>query len=318
MNILVTGGSGFVGKAVVRELRRAGHEVTILTRRPASGPVQSGITLVRGDLTSAGAIADLIAEHGFHGICHLAGLTGIRDSFRRPTTYFDVNVGGTVNLLKAVRAGHARTGAPARVVFASSRAVYARSDNAPVPETHPAIPATPYGVTKRAVEQLLDFESQSGVLGATTLRCFNVSGGAPGITDSDTQRLIPRLVGAIAGKLPPATLGSPGNRRDFVHVMDVGRAFAAAIERVEPGMCRVYNLGTGIGTSIGEIVALLEQVAGRAVPRATTFADDAPDPDAGIADISLIRRELGWVPTMSIEALAHDAWYFAEAGSSER
>jgi UDP-glucose 4-epimerase len=318
VNILVTGGSGFVGRAVVQALRRAGHEVTVLTRQPASGLVQNGIRMVRGDLTSAETVADLIDVHGPAAICHLAGLTGIRDSFTRPTAYFDVNVGGTVNLLKAVRARHARTDVPTRIVFASSRAVYVNTDDAPIPETHPAVPTTPYGITKRVVEQLLGFESPSGALGATTLRCFNVAGGAPGIVDADAQRLIPRLVGALARKLPPVQLSLPGNRRDFVHVMDVGRAFVAAIDHVQPGTSRIYNVGTGTSTSYGEVVALLEQVAGQAIPRQAVSAAGAPDTDAGTADISLIHRDLGWAPTLTIEAIVRDAWHFAQAGSSER
>src|SRR5690348_18010895 len=122
MIVLVTGGSGFVGRAVVRELQQRGAAVHVLTRRPASEAPPGPATVVCGDLMSAAACADLIAENDFDGICHLAGLTGIRDSFRRPVAYFDVNVGGSVNLLRAVQARHARTGRPTRIVFASSRA----------------------------------------------------------------------------------------------------------------------------------------------------------------------------------------------------
>ena len=318
MNVLVTGGSGFVGRAVVRELRRRGHDVTVLTRQVSSGKFGSGITLVRADLTSAGDITDLVSGHGFDGICHLGGLTGIRDSFIRPATYFDVNVGGAVNLLKGVRVRYRRTGTPTAIVFASSRAVYAPTPEVPIAETHPAIPASPYGVTKRAVEQLLDFEKSSGGLGATILRCFNVAGGAEGIVDSDEDRLIPRLIGAIDKRLPPVQLGSLRNRRDFVHVMDVARAFAAGLDRVETGTCRVYNVGTGHATMLGEVLALLEQVSGKTVPRDMQGADGPPDTHQGVADISLIRADLGWAPTLNIKQIVCDSWKFSQMSSPER
>jgi UDP-glucose 4-epimerase len=313
VKVLVTGGSGFIGRAVVRELRRLDHAVTVLTRQPAGGLGGSDVTVMRGDLTSPATISSLMSGPGFEGVCHLAGLTSIRDSFTQPTAYFDVNVGGTVGLLKAVRAWHARAGIPARLVFASTRAVYGKPGNISVPEVHPAIPGTPYGLSKRVTEQLLGFESGTHVLGATTLRCFNVAGGARGNVDGDTRRVIPRLVGVMAGKLPELRSMASLSRRDFVHVTDAGRAFAIALGHVEPGTSRIYNLGSGTSTAFGEIIALLERAAGRRLPRAAEFAEEPGDSDGAVADISLIGRELGWSPRLAIDAIVQDAWQFAEA-----
>jgi UDP-glucose 4-epimerase len=314
MKILVTGGTGFIGRAVVRELRLANHEVTVLTRQIAGDLDWSDVTFTRGDLTLPATVSALINEHEFEGVCHLAGLTGIRDSFARPTEYFDINVGGTVNLLKAARTWNARSGIPARIVFASSRAVYEKTSESPLSETHPAVPVTPYGLTKRVVEQLLDFESDLQALGATTLRCFNVAGASQGNVDTDTRRLIPRLVGAMAGRLPPLESLSPSSRRDFVHVTDAGRAFAMAIEHVKPGTSRVYNLGSGVSTPIGDVVTLLEQVTGTKLPLTAAFAEEAGDSEGVVADISLIGRELGWSPTLTVGEIVRDAWHFAESG----
>ncbi len=313
MKILVTGGSGFIGRAVVRELRHVNHEVTVLTRQPAGDLGGSDVTRIQGDLTSPATVSALIDEHEFEGICHLAGLTSIRDSFAQPAAYFDVNVGGTVNLLKAAQAWQVRTGMPTRIVYASSRAVYEGTDDSPIPETHPASPATPYGLTKRVVEQLLDFESRSQALGATILRCFNAAGGIRGVVDADMRRLIPCLVAVMAGRLPPLESLAPGSRRDFVHVADAARAFAMAIDQVKPGTSRVYNLGSGASTPFGDVVARLEQAAGRKLPRAASFTEEAGDPGTGFADISLIGRELGWSPELTVDAIVRDAWYFAEA-----
>jgi len=318
MNVLVTGGLGFVGSAVVQELRQANHRVTILTRRAVSGHSSSEITLVQGDVTVADGVNHLINKEGFDGICHLAGLTGIRDSFARPANFFDVNVGGTVNLLKAVRTRYDRTGIATPIVFASSRAVYADTFDMPVSEAHPATPTTPYGLTKRVVEQLLGFESSLKVTGAVALRCFNISGGAPGIVDTDTQRLIPRLVGALAGNLPPPPLASGRSQLDLVHVIDVGRAFAKALDHAAPGDFHIYNVGSGATTSLEEVISLLEHSAGRMIPRGTGVSVKYSNYGAVAADISMIRDDLGWAPTLDVQTIMHDAWTYAEAGSSQR
>ena len=161
--------------------------------------------MVRGDLSCAETVDQLVSQLDFEGICHLAGLTSIRDSLSHPTMYFDVNMGIAVNILKAVRSRYVRTGRPTRIVFASTRAVYARAKDELVAEAYPAAPASPYGVTKRAVEQLMEFESSSEMIGAVILRCFNVSGADRGIVDRQ-PRLIPNLIGAIKGDASAGTV----------------------------------------------------------------------------------------------------------------
>jgi UDP-glucose 4-epimerase len=316
VKVLVTGGLGFVGRAVVRELRQVGHDVTVLTRQPAGQPGPDGARLVRADLTCAAAIADLIGSDAFDGICHLAGRTSIRDSYSQATAYFEANLVGTVNLLKAVLARYAKTGAPTRIAFASSSAVYATRQE-PLAETDPVLPASPYGVTKLTAEQLLEFESRTGALGVATLRAFNVSGGAPAIADPDNDRLVPRLVEAIKGMLPMPELVPRTSRWDFVHVLDVGRAFAAALEQAEPGVSRVYNVGTGVGTTAGQLAAVIEEAAGRKMPSPLTLSRDDPDGASWVADISLIRRDLGWTPRFGIDAIVGDAWQFADGGGEQ-
>jgi UDP-glucose 4-epimerase len=315
MKILLTGGTGFIGRAVTRELHQREHDVVVLTRGAAGtipvGDLGGHAKMVSGDLTDAAAMAELIETHSFDGICHLGGLTGIRDSYTRPTAYFDVNVGGTANLLKALHGRYSRTGACTSFVFASSRAVYARTGSARIAESQLAAPSDPYGVTKRSAEQLLEFETSSGVLGTTILRCFNVSGAAPGIVDSDADRLVPRLIGAITGELPPVHLISPASLLDFVHVIDIGRAFALAMENTGPGRYATYNVGTGSATSIAEVVALFERVSGKPIPMEDRPADISADRTTCIADISLIRAELDWSPERDITAIVHDAWHFA-------
>jgi UDP-glucose 4-epimerase len=169
--ILVTGGLGFLGRAVTLDLRDAGHVVTVLSRR-------TDPTAVTGDVRDRARMRELIAAGGYDSVCHLAALTRPRDSVADPLTYFDVNVAGTLNLLLAVE--------PAtRFVFVSTNQVCGSRHAEPLHEDLPPGPESPYAAAKLAAEQLVGAYAATGAIGAVTLRLFNIAGAMAGVTDTD-------------------------------------------------------------------------------------------------------------------------------------
>lgn len=298
MRILITGAAGFIGRAVTRELGLAGHELTLITHRrkpPADVPTRCG------DIRDADFVGEAVQASRPEGICHLAALTGVRDSECRVMDFFDVNVGGMINLLSAVRSVERQP----TFVFASSRAVYTPGDGRAISEDSGTEPESPYGLSKLIGERLLTFSG----LPAWTLRCFNVSGGVDGIVDPDTNRLIPRLLAAARGELPPPTIQSPDAALDYSHVVDVARAFRLAVEAApQPGEHRIVNVGSGVATSIRDILQGLGDALGRPVPAVVqpSVRSAGPD-DVTVADISAIRDLLKWQPDYSLTDILTDA-----------
>jgi UDP-glucose 4-epimerase len=276
MRVLVTGGQGFLGRAVCRTLQGAGHQVAVLSRR-------SGV-----DIRDRGKVADHLRATQPEAVCHLAALTRARDSFADPLAYFDVNAGGTLNLLLAL--DH-----PIPFVLASSSIVYGGRHTGALSEDLDVHPESPYAASKVAAEQMVS------AIGGVVLRCFNVAGGR----DTDPTRIIPNVFRAITGELPHVTLNGDGSAtRDFVHVADVAQAMVNALERASAG---TYNIGSGVGTSMAEIIEAAEGITGRSVP--VEHNPPKPEPPNLIADIARARAELGWEPHRStLERILTDAW----------
>jgi UDP-glucose 4-epimerase len=287
VRVLVTGGTGYVGSAVVHAFRTAGHEVVVLTRRPI---VLAGATTVVGTLAEPPVDVDVV--------CHLAALTQVRESVRDADRYHQVNAGGTAALLAAL------DGAP--VVLASTSAVYGVPAQQPITESAPLAPLNPYGATKLAAEQAV--ERYASVGGATILRIFNAAGAVAGRGDRDLTRLLPKAVAVAAGVAPALRVNGDGSAvRDFVHVADVADAFVRAAERTVPGPARVYNVGA-TRASVADVVAATERVTGRPVPIEHHPANPGEAP-ALYADTTRSRTELGWRPTRSgLDQLVADQW----------
>ncbi|MFF2792144.1 NAD-dependent epimerase/dehydratase family protein [Streptomyces sp. NPDC058049] len=300
----MTGAYGFVGNAVVRRLAEAGHDVVALTHRPAGAPLPElpVSQVARSDIRDKKALA--AALDGIEGVCHLAALTRVRESFDRPEEYQDVNAGGTVALLDALAA--ASPNLTPRVILGSTAAVYGAPERQPISEDTAPAPSNPYGVSKLAADDALRVRAEAGEIEAVSLRCFNISGAVSGVGDADESRIIPKAVAVAAGRYPHLEMNGDGDAvRDFVHVDDLARAYVLALEATSAPY-RLYNVGA-TAASMREIVATVERVTGKPVP--VVHRPPQPEPPRLVADISRITTDLGWKPERSsLEALVADAW----------
>ncbi|HEX8759259.1 MAG TPA: NAD-dependent epimerase/dehydratase family protein [Pseudonocardiaceae bacterium] len=300
MRVLVTGAAGFVGYAVAALLVEQGHEVMGLTRSGASA-LPNGVQRLEGDLRIPETLPRAVAE--VEGVCHLAGLTKVRESRAGPVDYWRTNVGGTLTILDrlvSVRAG--------RLVLASTCAVYGEQAEQPISETAAVAPSSPYGTSKLAADQAAADLAATGAIGAISLRAFNVAGALPGHPDRDTTRLIPQLLAVQQGQAPELVVNGDGTAmRDFVHVADMATAFVLALGACEPGRWRAYNVGSGRPSTVHDVIATAETVTGRPISRRHTAV--AYEPATLLADTTRIRSELDWRPEKSsLPEIISDAW----------
>lgn len=297
MRVLVTGAAGFVGYAVAALLVEHGHEVIGLTRSRASA-LPTSVQRLKGDLRTPETLPKAIAE--VDAVCHLAGLTKVRESRTAPLDYWRTNLSGTLAILDSTSAG--------RLVLASTCTVYGEQAEQPISETAAVAPSSPYATSKFAADQAAADLAATGAIGAISLRAFNVAGALPGHPDRDTTRLIPRLLAVQQGRTSELVVNGDGTAvRDFVHVTDMATAFVLALYACEPGSWRAYNVGSGRPSTVHEVITTTETVTGRLVPRRHTAA--AHEPATLLADSTRIRSELGWRPQKSsLSEIISDAW----------
>ena len=297
MRVLVTGAAGYIGSAVVQALAATGHEPVALVHRhrervPVNVEVRSGDVL---DVSSLTAALD-----GVEAVCHLAGLGSGRESFGIPVRYFQVNVGGTLALLDAMADAEVH-----QIVFASTAAIYGTPDRQPMSEDLPDAPPHPYAASKAAAEAALMWQAHTGTMASTALRIFNAAGG----DDPDPWRLLPRVLAVAAGRQDTVEVNGDGSAvRDYLDVADAADAFVAALDHpAELGMSRRYNVGSGVGTSVIDIVTAVERVTGRRVP--VTHRPAVAEPAALVCDPSRAVTELDWKPRRSdLDGIVRDAW----------
>jgi UDP-glucose 4-epimerase len=318
VRLLVTGGAGYIGSVVARDLVDAGHQVVVLDslERGHRDAVPEAAALVEADLGDSSAVADVVTD-GFDGVLHFAALALVTESVSHPERYWRSNVGGTLNLLEAMRQGGVN-----RLVFSSTCAVYGEPDQVPIPETAPPRPINAYGATKLAVDQMIGHFCTAHGLGGVSLRYFNVAGasGALGEDHDPETHLIPNILRAALGDHPYVQIfgtdyPTPDGTaiRDYVHIDDLSRAHLLALERQRPGEHQIFNLGNGSGFSVREVIAAAASVTGEAI--AVREADRRPgDPPALVAASELIRSELGWEARKpQLEEIVADAWAFARS-----
>ena len=301
MKVLVTGGAGYIGSHAVRELRDAGHAVTVLDdlsygHREA---VPRDVPLVEGDLADGGALRRGL--DGADAVIHFAGLLSVAESVRDPASYYRVNVVKGLALLDAMTAAGVR-----RIVFSSTCAVYGVPVRVPIDEDHPQDPINSYGATKRAFERALVDFARAGLLRAVALRYFNAAGchpdGSLGEDHDPEVHLIPLAVDAALGRGAGLTIhgddyDTPDGTciRDYIHVQDLARAHVAALSLEGGDPFQAFNLGTGRGRSVREVVTAVERVTGRPV-KVTTGPRRPGDPPALVAQPDRVRAALGFAP----------------------
>ena len=317
MKLLVTGGAGYIGSIVADQLIGAGHEVVVLDslERGHRDAVPGGAQLVVMDLLDRQGVGDVLSG-GFDGVLHFAAYALVGESVDFPERYYRTNVGGTLNLLDAMR--ETRT---ARLVFSSTCAVYGQPDEVPIPETAPTRPSNPYGASKLAVDGMIGDFCRAHGLGAVSLRYFNVAGasGELGEDHEPETHLIPNVLRAALGTNPFVEIygtdyPTPDGTaiRDYIHIEDLAHAHLLALDATRASEHQIFNLGNGTGFSVREVIAAVRTVTGLEIP--TKEAPRRPgDPPMLVAASDRIRAELGWeAEKPELERMVGDAWEFAK------
>jgi UDP-glucose 4-epimerase len=320
MNVLVTGGAGYIGSLVARDLAGAGHRVWIVDdfstgrREVAAALTGPGFAWEEGDVGDAAGIARLLRRVTFQSCVHLAGSIRVEESMVRPDLYYRNNLRGSLVLLEAL----ARAGVPS-LVFSSTAAVYGVPDSTPILEDHPTHPTNTYGETKLAFERALRWFRGAGGPRFVALRYFNAAGAASdgllGEGHEPETHLIPNLLRAASAGTPVSVYGddypTPDGTcvRDYVHVEDLARAHRLAVERLAgEELPAAINLGSGCGFSVREVIKTVEAVTGARL-RVEMRPRRAGDPPILVADPGRARARLGWVPDSStMEKIVGSAW----------
>lgn len=317
MNLLVTGGAGYIGAFVARRAVEVGHRVLVIDNL-SSGHAEAvaGLTLELVDCGDDLAVEALIRRHEAEAVIHLAGRSQVGESMTSPARYWRENVGGAARLLDTCQ----RCGVT-KFVFSSSAAVYGEPLETPIAESHRTLPTNPYGSTKRAIEQLLEQLHAAAGFGFVALRYFNAAGAAPdgslGESHQPETHLLPLAIQAALGQRGPLTVfGSDYDTpdgtclRDYVHVIDLADAHVRALDWLDqqPGRSLICNLGAGRATSVRELIRTVELVSGKPVPH-RVGPRRAGDPSVLLAAIETAQRELGWFPRRSsLDQITADAW----------
>jgi UDP-glucose 4-epimerase len=317
MRTLVTGGAGYVGSIVAKQLLAAGHDVTVLDdlSRGHANAIPEEATHADVSLTDAGAVRAAL-DDGYDAVLHFAALALVAESVEHPERYWHVNVGGTRNLLDGMR--EAGVG---KLVFSSTCATYGEPETVPIREDEPTAPVNAYGASKLAVDLMIRDECAAHGLAAASLRYFNVAGasGELGEDHEPETHLIPLVLQAAAGVRDhikvfgtdyPTRDGTAV--RDYIHVEDLGAAHLLALDGLTAGEHEIYNLGTGDGYTVREVIEAARRVTGREID----VRDEqrrAGDPPELVADPARARAELGWAPERGLEAMIADAWGWHQA-----
>ena len=314
MNVLVTGGAGYIGGTVATILLQAGHNVTVLDNLCHSKrhEVPAGVEFVECDVADRARVEALLRDFRPEGVMHFAALIEAGESMQKPEIYFRNNTASTLSLLEAMHA----TGI-GRLVFSSTAAVYGEPERVPIEENAKHAPTNAYGESKLMVEYMLPWFGRLHGLRYASLRYFNVAGALPGRGEAHEPEthIIPLILDVALGRRDKIFIygddyDTPDGTciRDYIHVADLADAHILALQALEKRESLVCNLGNGQGFSVKEVIEAARQVTGRPIavelkPRR------AGDPARLVASSTTARTELGWAPKVpEIHRILASAW----------
>ncbi|TQE42980.1 UDP-glucose 4-epimerase GalE [Corynebacterium phoceense] len=316
MKLLVTGGAGYVGSVCAAVLVEAGHDVTIIDNFTTGNreAVPAAARLVEGDVRDKAA--EVLSEGGFEGVVHFAARSLVGESMEVPDEYWQHNLVTTLALLDAMRANDVKN-----LVFSSTAATYGEPEVVPITEDLPTKPTNTYGATKLSIDYAITSYANAYGLGATSLRYFNVAGayGEIGENREIETHLIPLVLQVALGHRDKIFIfgddyPTPDGTavRDYIHIRDLADAHVLALETNTPGTHRIYNLGSGDGYSVKQVIEACRAVTGHPIP-AELAPRRAGDPATLIASSAKIKEELGWNPTRTeLTTIVTDAWNFTK------
>jgi UDP-glucose 4-epimerase len=320
MQILVTGGAGYIGSVVAELLLQRGHRVVVYDNlvKGHRHAVPARAQFIEGDLLDASLLRSTMLRHRVEAVVHMAAHSLVGESVQNPADYYRNNVTGGLVLLDAMR--EAKVSA---IVFSSTAAVYGEPDGQPIAESAPARPTSPYGATKLAFEEALRWYGEAYGLRSAILRYFNAAGATErsGEQHDPETHLVPIVLDVAAGRRRNVTIygddyPTPDGTcvRDYIHVVDLASAHALCLDGLAAGRIErgIYNLGCGgTGYSVREVIDVARRVTGR--PIQVTIGPRRPgDPARLVASSERIERDLGFRPRyQSLEQIVESAWRFA-------
>jgi UDP-glucose 4-epimerase len=320
MNILVTGGAGYIGSVTVELLAERGDRVVVYDNlvKGHRGAVHPAATFVEGDLLDTARLAAALREHQVEAVIHFAAHSLVGESMQNPGKYFRNNVAGSLSVADAMVDAGVRA-----LVFSSTAAVYGEPRSLPIQEDDPHDPTNAYGASKLAFEQLLPWYDRIHGLKAVSLRYFNACGASDryGEDHHPETHLIPILLEVALGRRAEAQIFGDDyptkdgtNVRDYVHVLDLADAHTLAMQRLTGGgESATYNLGNGLGFSVRAVIEAARRVTGHPIP-ATVAPRRAGDPATLVASAARIHADLGWTPRWSdLDTIIESAWRWQQA-----
>jgi UDP-glucose 4-epimerase len=323
MNILLTGGAGYIGSHVARTAQQAGHRVVVLDSLvKGHAPAVGDAMLIVDDVADGPAVRKVLEDLSIDLVIHFAAFIEAGESVAHPDKYFLNNTLIGMTLLDAMR--QAGTG---KLVFSSTAAVYGTPERVPIEETDRLEPINPYGASKLCVEYMLRAYAEAYDMGFVSLRYFNVAGAHPdgdiGEDHHPETHLIPLVLQVPRGQREKVFIfgddyDTPDGTciRDYIHVCDLADAHLLAADAIEPGQAKAYNLGNGEGFSVKEVIETCREVTGHDIP--AELADRRPgDPARLVASSAKAAGELGWQPTYpELKTMVAHAWQWHQSHPS--